>query len=131
MSAELLGVWRLRSYVDLDERGSSRPGPLGTHPSGLLIYEPTGFMAVSMMAGAAGAGQESFMGYAGRWRLRDDRHVVHLVDVSAHAQMVGTEQEREFHVEDGRLTLTGAAVISAAPLRRALRWERVTDVREP
>jgi hypothetical protein len=121
---ELIGVWRLRSYTELDEGGATRPGPLGTRPDGLLIYEPTGFMSVSMMAGGD-PGQETFMGYAGRWQLVGEHRVVHLIAVSAHPQMVGTKQEREFHVEGDALTLTGTAVISARPLIRALQWERV------
>ena len=48
-----------------------------------------------------------------------------LVAVSAHPQMVGTAQEREFHVAGELLTLTGGAVIGARPLIRTLRWERV------
>jgi hypothetical protein len=129
---ELIGVWRLRSYTELDEDGATRPGPLGVDPAGLLIYEPTGFMAVSMMAGGSAGGSdgagtpESFMGYAGRWQLRGGSCVVHFVAVSAHPQMVGTAQEREFHVAGDVLTLTGTAVISARPLIRALRWERVS-----
>jgi hypothetical protein len=122
---ELIGVWRLRAYTERDEDGVTRPGPLGERPDGLLIYEPTGFMSVSMMAGGADATQESFMGYAGRWQLRGTGRVVHIVAVSAHPQMVGTAQEREFHVDGDALTLTGTAVISTKPLVRALRWERV------
>ncbi|QYN34073.1 lipocalin-like domain-containing protein [Pseudonocardia sp. DSM 110487] len=122
---ELIGVWRLRAYTERDEDGVTRPGPLGERPDGLLIYEPTGFMSVSMMAGGAEATPESFMGYAGRWQLRGTGRVVHLVAVSAHPQMVGTAQEREFHIDGDALTLTGAAVISTKPLVRALRWERV------
>lgn len=122
---ELIGVWRLGAYTERDEDGVTRPGPLGTRPEGLLIYEPTGFMSVSMMARGTDATPETFMGYAGRWRLRGEHRIVHLVAVSAHPQMVGTEQEREFHVDDDALTLTGTAVISTKPLVRALRWERL------
>ncbi|OLT12363.1 hypothetical protein BJF78_03830 [Pseudonocardia sp. CNS-139] len=123
---ELIGVWRLCGYTELDEDGGTRPGPLGTEPEGLLLYEATGFMSVSMMAGGPPASPESFMGYAGRWRLAGDRRVVHLVAVSAHPQMVGTAQERDFHLDGDALTLTGAAVISDRPLVRVLRWRRVT-----
>jgi hypothetical protein len=122
---ELIGVWRLREYTERDEDGATRPGPLGTHPDGLLIYEPTGYMSVSMMARGAGATPESFMGYAGRWQLCGAGRIAHHVAVSAHPQMVGTTQERDFHVVGDALTLTGTAVISTTPLVRALRWERV------
>ena len=124
---ELIGVWRLRAYTEQGEDGKTRPGPLGERPDGLLIYEPTGFMSVSMMARGSTATPESFMGYAGRWQLRGAGRVVHHVAVSAHPQMVGSAQEREFRVEGDTLTLTGTAVISTKPLVRALRWERVKN----
>ncbi|ARZ66353.1 lipocalin-like domain-containing protein [Streptomyces sp. HU2014] len=139
-AAELAGTWRLVSYVDVDEAGNVSEGPLGPAPEGLLIYHEQGHMAVSMMRtgapAAAGPGEraggapparqhETFMGYAGRWRLADERTVVHHVAVSAHGHQVGQELVRELERDGDRIVLHGTAVIGGRPQRRRLRWERV------
>lgn len=133
LADDLIGVWRLVSYLDITETGDTSEGPLGTAPHGLLIYHPHGYMSVSMMpsdheaesASPPGpAPATSYMGYSGKWRLTDDRIIVHEVEVSAHPHMVGTEQIREVVLEGDELTLYGTAVISAHPLRRMLHWKR-------
>ncbi|MBB5118897.1 lipocalin-like domain-containing protein [Streptomyces eurocidicus] len=139
-AAGLTGTWRLVSYVDVDEAGNVSEGPLGPAPEGLLIYHEQGHMAVSMMRTgapeAAGPGEraggaaparrpETFMGYAGRWRLADERTVVHHVAVSAHSHQVGRELVRELERDGDRIVLHGTAVIGGRPQRRRLCWERV------
>lgn len=137
--AELVGVWRLEEYLNLDDDGRGYEGPLGPHPRGLLIYGADGYMSVSMMRSpqpasgnhaATGSG-EVFMGYAGRWRLSDGNRVVHEVEVSAHPVMVGTEQVREVELDGDRLSLYGNAVLSDRPVRRVLRWRRASGEPQP
>lgn len=133
MSAEkLVGVWRLVSYVDLDESGNDHEGPLGPDPQGLLIYGDHGHMSVSMMRGdhaTAPEGTTHFMGYAGTWRLDGDR-VLHRVSISAHPFQVGTELVREGDLRGDTLTLRGTAVIAGRPQDRVLTWQRMaTDTR--
>ncbi|MER5203874.1 lipocalin-like domain-containing protein [Streptomyces sp. NPDC002825] len=129
MSAEepVVGVWRLVSYVDLDESGKPTEGPLGPSPTGLLIYQAGGHMSVSMMRGdhrTAPAGTTHFMGYAGTWRL-DAGQVRHAVSVSAHAFQVGTELVRDWELEGDLLTLRGTAVLAGRTQPRVLTWQRV------
>ncbi len=124
---DLIGVWRLISYVDLDEAGGSREGPLGPDPQGLLIYGDHGHMSVSMMRGDHATAPESatvFMGYAGTWRPVEGA-VKHHVSVSAHPFQVGTELTREAELDGDRLVLHGVAVIDGRPQRRVLTWQRV------
>ncbi|MFF4208723.1 lipocalin-like domain-containing protein [Streptomyces sp. NPDC001796] len=125
---DLIGVWRLLAYVDLDEAGGSREGPLGPDPRGLLIYDGHGHMSVSMMRGDHATAPESatlFMGYAGTWRLVDGV-VKHDVSVSAHPFQVGTELTREAELDGDRLVLHGVATIGGRPQRRRLTWQRVS-----
>jgi len=138
LADDLIGVWRLVSCFDITEVGDTSEGPLGAAPLGLLIYHPQGYMSVSMMPSDHEAAPAStpgtapvrtapamvYMGYSGKWRLTDDRVVVHEVEVSAHPHMVGTQQIREIVLEGDELTLYGNAVISEHPLRRMLHWQR-------
>lgn len=137
----LVGAWRLAAYHDVDEDGVTSEGPLGPDPEGLLLYEPGGFMAVSMMRTSSGPSgpsggpsgpsdqYETFMGYAGRWRLDGDR-VVHRAEVSAHAFQLGIDQVREVVLattdEGDVLTLYGNRPAGDRPQRRMLRWRRAT-----
>lgn len=50
----VVGAWTLVSYLDVDESGRTRGGPLGEDPYGLLIYSPTGHVSVSMMSSRTG-----------------------------------------------------------------------------
>jgi hypothetical protein len=133
MSADdLIGVWRLVEYFELDDTGATSEGPLGPDPQGLLMYGRDGHVAVSMMRTPHGPGpgwpdvpdgQETFMGYAGRWRLEGDGKVVHQVQVSAHPRQVGTEQVRDVVLDGDHLTLYGTRLTGDG--RRMLRWRRV------
>lgn len=141
MSAgDLVGVWRLLSYFDVDETGNTREGPLGPAPQGLLIYDAHGYMSVSMMRtdqsasarGVSGGNASSaprnppasFMGYAGKWRV-SGRRAVHEVKVGSHPHLVDTELTREWSVDGDRLTIYGTALIGELPQRRVLNWRRV------
>lgn len=125
----LHGVWHLVSYVDLDPTGGDREGPLGPAPEGVLIYTADGHMSVSMMRTGAvpedttGRQVETFMGYAGRWRLAGGE-VRHAVRVSAHPHMVGTELVRRATLDGDLLVLHGTSIIDGIPRHRVLTWRR-------
>jgi hypothetical protein len=133
---ELAGAWRLVAYLDVAEAdeadGDDRldEGPLGAEPAGLLIYDPCGYMSVSMMPAAGSAARGGYMGYAGRWRLSGDE-VLHEVEVSSHAHLVRTTQVRTLTLAEGLLTLRGTSLLDGRPRRRLLHWRRVADAAKP
>lgn len=124
--SDLVGVWRLVEYHELDEAGTASEGPLGPAPEGLLIYAQDGWVSVSMMRGPsdppAADGAETFMGYTGRWWLKGDQ-VVHEVLVSAHPGQVNTAQVRDVVLDGDDLTLYGTPLRGEG--RRRLRWRKV------
>lgn len=125
--SDLIGVWRLVTYFDVDTDGATSVGPLGERPGGLLFYHACGLMSVSMMrAEPAGPPSARFMGYAGTWSLADEQ-VVHEVAVSSHPHMVGTRQVRDLVLDGSRLTLSGTAPLPGGPQRRVLNWQRATE----
>src|SRR5260370_2552403 len=46
---ELIGTWRLISYVETPVDGSPQRFPLGEKPEGLLLYAPDGYMSAQLM----------------------------------------------------------------------------------
>jgi Lipocalin-like domain len=113
---DLIGAWRLVDHFYLEDDGSTSEGPLGKRADGLLIYHPDGYMAASMMRTAPLPGDDasgpatylgsadSYLGYAGRWHLRDDT-VVHEVAIGSHRRVVNTQQIREVRMHEGLLRL--------------------------
>lgn len=113
---DLVGVWRLATHLYLDDDGSTSEGPLGDRADGLLIYHEDGYMAASMMrtepltnedgsqrASYLGS-SDSYLGYSGRWHLRDGM-VVHEVAIGSHPRVVNTEQVREVQFNEDYLRL--------------------------
>lgn len=113
---DLIGVWRLVSHFYLEDDGSASEGPLGNEADGLLIYHADGYMAASLMRNEPLAGidgvppatylgsADDYLGYSGRWRLRGNA-VVHHVVIGSHRRVVNTEQVREALLHDGVLRL--------------------------
>ncbi|MGH4025637.1 MAG: lipocalin-like domain-containing protein [Pseudonocardiaceae bacterium] len=122
--SELVGLWRLVSYADLDESGAAHEGPLGPAPRGLLHYGTEGCMSVCMMrTGPVPSGGAAYMGYAGGWRLSGTQ-VVHEIEVCSNPAWADTEQIRDLTLEGDLLVLLGTAMVNGKPQRRQLTWRR-------
>lgn len=121
---DLIGVWRLVSFEEVDDTGATSRGPLGAEPLGRLIYTRDGHVSVNMMRGAD-PGPVPYMGYAGTWHLDGDgSRVVHRIEVTPRPDWVGTEQTREATLEDDHLTLYARTHIGGVEHRRVLVWRR-------
>jgi hypothetical protein len=124
---DLVGVWQLVSFHDIDDSGHQREGPLGPAPRGLLFYGANGHMSVNMMrTGPAGQPEQpspAYMSYGGSWRREADR-VCHTISVAPDPNWVDTEQVRELVLRGDRLTLYGMALVGP-PRRRVLDWRRI------
>ncbi|GAA2777026.1 lipocalin-like domain-containing protein [Saccharopolyspora taberi] len=119
---ELVGAWRLVDFRIFAEDGELREGPLGSRPTGLLVYDAAGHVAVNMMRTDAGEGTH-YMSYAGTWRREGDQ-VVHSVSIAPDQSWLGTEQVRSVELDGDRLTLIGRGLRRNAK-RSALEWQRL------
>lgn len=45
---EIIGSWKLLSYIEVPVGGEEYLFPLGTNPKGVLIFNPDGYMAVQL-----------------------------------------------------------------------------------
>lgn len=122
---DLVGVWRLESFRDVDDGGGPvGEGPLGPDPRGMLVYTADGHVSVSMMRTAPGPGP-AFMGYAGRWSV-DAGVVVHRIEISSRADWVDVEQTRDADLDGDLLTVRAVRTDDGGePQRRVLNWRRV------
>ncbi|MER6458815.1 lipocalin-like domain-containing protein, partial [Streptomyces sp900105245] len=82
---DLVGVWHLVSFRELDGAGTPGVGPLGDAPRGRLVYTRDGHVSVHMMRGPD-PGPVPYMGYAGTWRL-DGSRIVHRIEVTPPARL--------------------------------------------
>ena len=111
--------------------------PYGEDVTGLLFYDDTGHMSAAF--GSAKRGTETsvdleevgakveydaFMSYCGTFEFEEDR-IVHRVLMSSLAAWIGTVQERQFEIEDERLTLvTMPLLVGAESPTGCLVWDR-------
>lgn len=139
---EILGTWKLLSYVGEDVASGARTDVMGAHPSGYIEYGRDGRMMVIIAgtgrrkpAGPVATPAEaqalltSLLAYAGTYTLDTQAHTVtHHIDVSWDETRTGESHLRTYRFEGDRLTLTTQASRDPAtgkPSVRTVAWERV------
>jgi hypothetical protein len=140
---QLLGTWRLISYVEVPVDGSAKRYPMGHHPEGIILYTSDGYMSVQVMKEdrrevasndwAVGTDEEfaeyarSFFAYSGRFEVDEAGRIVrHSADVSLLPALVGHTQVRAAKIEGDRLHLSTISPFSSAgaQVNAKLVWER-------
>ena len=123
-AADLVGTWRLSSWIQEETETKIAHKPFGEHPSGLLTYTADGRMMVIFSdpgrkpsaspkptdAEAAGL-YRTMVAYAGTYAV-DGNRVTHKIEVSWNQRWNDTNQVRSFDISDGRLTIKTQAFVS-------------------
>ena len=137
---DLIGTWRLVSYEARSPDGSVMY-PLGPEACGYIMYNPDGYMAVSMMSAnredyassdlKGGTDEEklaaagTYISYCGRFEVKGDR-VFHQIEVAFFPNRVGTAQERIFELTGDSLDISTPPMLIEGEQRTAhLSWRRV------
>jgi hypothetical protein len=141
VAADLVGTWRLRSWVSTGDDGDQHP--MGDPPEGVLVYTPDGTMITTI--GRAGrtpidggdmlSGPDdqrldaftSFVAYSGTFHV-EGGDVIHDVTMSMFPNWVGTRQRRHVSLSDEGRQLELSAdpfVLRGRMSVQRLRWERV------
>ncbi len=143
MSLGLVGTWRLVRFEVHRSGGQPPILPFGEGAEGLLIYGADGWMSAVLAHGereelstrrleSAGkapdrekaAAFETYLSYAGRWRIDGDE-VVHSVEHALVPNIEGTELRRAWQLDGDRLVLSYQMVgRRGLPRRYELVWER-------
>jgi hypothetical protein len=141
-AGQILGTWKLVSYVGEDVASGARTDVMGAHPSGYIEYGRDGRMIViitgsgrSKPAGALATPAEalalltSLLAYAGTYTLDTAAHTVtHHIEVSWDETRTGESHVRTYRFDGDRLTLTTQPSRDPATGRPSVRtvvWERV------
>jgi hypothetical protein len=139
--ASILGTWRLRAYLRVDQATGARTPQFGAAPQGLLSYsadqrmyvqfcqagrvKPLGAVATSAEAAAL---YGSMCAYAGRWSSPHPGTIIHHVETSWNESWTGTDLERTYTLSGDVLNITTAAYRSYADDKQGtslLIWDRL------
>lgn len=141
--AELFGSWALARFEITFSDGRPPLHPFGANARGLLVYSPDGHMSAVLSrsdrpplgasrletsdaasAAAKVAAFDSYLSYAGTWRVEGDT-VVHCVSLAQTPELVGVENRRRATLEGDILTLGYALTARSGVVRHyTLTWER-------
>jgi Lipocalin-like domain len=139
--AQLLGTWKLVSIEDTMTDGKVQPSvQFGSHPYGLIMYEPDGHMCATIANGDRPAWKDpakptdaekiayfdTFIAYCGSFKLDSETSTVtHYPSVAWTPAYVGSTQPRPFRLEGDRLIITATRGLSNPAIqKRVLVWER-------
>lgn len=139
----LIGTWRLVSVETIRPNGEALTDWMGRRPTGLIVYLPSGVMAVQIMRDPrpvmAGADYDKatpvekvsaidgYYAYYGTYEVdATSQTVTHNVQASLRPDEVGIRYQRRFVLAGDRLTLTTPPSNESGEARfNRLVWERM------
>ena len=133
--ANVVGSWKLVSWVTEELATGKKTPLLGQHPKGYLIYTPQGRMMALIVHETRSPPKvdedrinlhKYMVAYSGRYTVEGNK-VVHHVDVSWNEDFTGLDLVRFAKVEGDRLTITtapGKNAITGTETTGVLVWER-------
>lgn len=147
LRAQLIGAWRLVSYVESPTDGSPKRFPLGEDAQGIIMYTPDGYMSAQLMKKdrrqfASGDwfkgtpeefSEESagYIAYSGPFHVDEARQsLTHSMNVSLFPGWIGQTQPRVVKIDGTRLHLSTATPIKSggAQVMADLIWERTEQL---
>src|SRR5215470_5694916 len=120
----LIGTWKAISWESVRSNGQVLNISMGLHPTGLIIYQPNGYMAVQIMADPRPTFAQNpattpppydefrnaFFGYYGYWGTytinEAGNGVVHHVQGSERPGEIGRNYQRSVSVDGTKLVIT-------------------------
>lgn len=144
---QLIGAWKLVSYVEKPVDGSADSYPLGENPQGIIMYTPDGFMSAQLCSSGRtnfasgdwfkGTAQEyeaeasTYIAYTGPFHVDEEKQTLtHTMFISLFPNWAGQTQPRVVSIEGDFLNLSTASPIQSAgkTVNSYLQWKRATKV---
>ncbi|TRX48201.1 lipocalin-like domain-containing protein [Fulvivirga sp. M361] len=137
---EIVGTWKLLSWIYKDEEGNEVIY-YDANPCGILMYDNEGYMNVQIhkpnraifskndhfdgLVEEIVPAYESYLAYYGKYRLEEPNIMVHEVEGSMFPNWQNNTQRRYAEIKDDRLTLsTPPMSAKGQKLEFILEWER-------
>jgi hypothetical protein len=139
----LIGAWKLVSYVEKPVDGSPDSYPLGENAQGIIMYSPDGYMSAQLMKperGRFASGDwfdgtaeeyadeaSSYIAYTGPFHVDEaSGELTHTMFISLFPNWTGQTQPRVVKLEGDTLQLSTAAPIRSAgkEVMSYLTWRR-------
>ncbi len=140
---QLIGAWKLLSYVEKPVDGSEPFYPMGKEPQGIIMYTPDGYMSAQLMdpdrpkfasgdwfRGTPEEIKEEALGYiaySGPFHTDEEKqHLTHSMFVSLFPNWLGQTQPRIVKIEGDVLHLSSATPIDSGGKKTMsyLSWKR-------
>ena len=140
---QLIGAWKLASYVAKPVDGSAPFYPMGEKPMGIIMYTPDGFMSAQLMRpdrspfasgdlfdGTAEEYREeasTYIAYSGPFHVDEQKKTLtHSMFVSLFPNWTGQTQPRVVKIDGDMLHLSTASPIksSGKTVMSYLQWKR-------
>ena len=139
---QILGTWKLVSYVREEVASGAKSDVMGAHPSGYINYGPDGRMIVIIVGSdrkkpggpvatpdEAEALIRSMLAYAGAYTIDSKaKTLTHQIDVSWDQSRTGESHVRRYSLDGDRITLTTEPSNDPATGKKSVRtltWEKV------
>jgi Lipocalin-like domain len=142
---QLIGTWKLISYVEKPVNGSPPNHPMGERPMGIIMYTPDGYMSAQLMRPnrspfASGdwfkarpeeyaREASTYFAYAGPFHVDEEKKtVIHSVSVALFPNWIGQTQQRVVRIEGDTLHLSTASPIQSGgqTVNAYLQWQRAS-----
>ena len=124
----IIGTWRLKSTLGIDDTGNALPPPYGPIPGGVVCFEPSGRMYCVLCDGRTDLSPgeaRQFVSYAGNFTY-DGATLSTRVDASSDPGRIGGDQVRTVRFEDHHMVLAPPRRLYAGVMQRQeLLWERI------
>lgn len=140
---QLIGAWKLVSYVEKPVDGSAPFYPMSEKPSGIIMYTPDGFMSAQLMHPDRkdfasgdwfdGTDEEykteasTYIAYSGPFHVDEEKQTLtHSMFVSLFPNWTGQTQPRVVKIEGDLLHLSTASPIVSGgkTVNSFLTWQR-------
>lgn len=140
---QLIGAWKLVSYIAAPVDGSAPLHPMGENPMGIILYTPDGYMSAQLMCSGRrafasgdwldGTAEEyreeasTYIAYSGPFHVDEEkRTLTHTMFVSLFPNWIGQTQPRAVRIENDILRLGTETPIRAGGrlVMAQLEWRR-------